>query len=153
MTNELNSRQWALYNLLKAHPERRFKQWEIARELRGFYPASPERGFHDSAARLMITKDIRTINNSDIIQKVIIANRNGVKLANEQEFTRYIKSEYSAIFRRLERTRKKERKAGLDGQMKITLGKYERDTVEAFVDGLIPKGGNRWQSVGCSQKQ
>ena len=89
----------------------------------------------------MITKDIRTINNSDIIQKVIIANRNGVKLANEQEFTRYIKSEYSAIFRRLERTRKKERKAGLDGQMKITLGKYERDTVEAFVDGLIRERG------------
>lgn len=136
MKRDLNSRQFALYNLLKNNPDRRFKQNEIAERLAEFYPPTPAEGFHDSAARLLITADIRAINNSDVIQKIIISNRHGVKLASREEFEKYIKAEFAAVFRRLERVRKKARKGGLDGQMKITLGDRERDTVEAFTDGI-----------------
>lgn len=136
MKRDLNSRQFALYNLLKNNPDRRFKQHEIAERLAEYYPPAPAEGFHDSGARVMMTKDIRAINNSDIIQKVIITDARGVKLASREEFKQYINAEFSAIFRRLERTRKKARKGGLDGQMKIPLGDRERDTVEAFTDGI-----------------
>ena len=137
MKKELNSRQWALYNLLKNNPDRRFKQIDICFELPEFYPFDEWDllHFHDSAVRLRITNDIRTINNSDIIQKIIIADKRGVKLASEEEFARYIAGQFAAIFRRLERTRKKARKGGLNGQLRLAFGE-ERDTVEAFADGI-----------------
>ena len=136
MNSELNSRQWALYNLLKNNPDTYFKQIDIVYALKEFYCFTDENTkFHDSTARLQITKDIRAINESDVIQKIIISNSNGVKLASREEFEEYIKAEYAMIFRKLKRTRQKARKAGLDGQMRFTAGK-ERNTVEAFVDEI-----------------
>ena len=136
---ELNSRQWALYNFLKNNPDKVFKQIEIAFALSEFYPYEYNSingiPFHDSHARLVMTKDIQVINNSDVIQKIIISNSKGVKLANKEEFERYIKCEYAAVFRKLARTRNKARKGGLDAQMKITFG-WERNTVEAFTDNI-----------------
>jgi ribosome-binding protein aMBF1 (putative translation factor) len=136
MKNELNPRQWALYNLLKNNPDRYWTQIEIAYRLRDFYDTSFYNDqFHDSAARHMITKDIRAINKSDIIQKIIISNSRGVKIASSAEFEQYINAEFASIFRKLARTRQKARKAGLDGQMRIVLGN-ERDTIEAFADSI-----------------
>ena len=91
--------------------------------------------FHDSAARLRLTMDIRAINKSAVIQKIIISNRRGVKIASSAEFAQYINAEFAAIFRKLERTRQKARKAGFDGQMRLVLD-GERDTIEAFADGI-----------------
>lgn len=136
MNSELNARQWALYNLLKNNPDRYWTQIEIAYKLREFYDTSFYNDqFHDSPARHMLTKDIRTINKSDVIQKVIISNSKGVKIASREEFERYISAEFASIFRRLARTRQKAKKAGLDGQMRIVLGN-ERDTIEAFADSI-----------------
>lgn len=136
MKSELTPRQWALYNLLKNNPGKRFTQAEIAYSLKEYYTLPVVNlNFHDSAARLAITDDIRAINNSDVIQKIIISDRNGVRLANKEEFEKYIKGQFSAIFRKLERTRKKAKKGGLNGQMRMTFGR-ERDTVEAFTDGI-----------------
>ena len=136
MTSELNARQWAVYNLLKNNPDKYFTQKEIVYALSihfdmGFHPEQ----FHDSNARHTLTKDIRTINKSETIQKIIISNNKGVKIANSAEFEQYINAEFAAIFRKLARTRQKARKAGLDGQMRIVLGK-ERDTIEAFADSI-----------------
>ena len=91
--------------------------------------------FHDSKARHMLTADIRTINKSDVIQKVVISTPKGIKIASSAEFEQYINAEFAAIFRKLARTRQKARKAGLDGQMRIVLGS-ERDTIEAFADSI-----------------
>lgn len=136
MKSELNSRQWAVYNLLKENPDRYMTQLEIVYGLREYYNTTfSDDQFHDSSARMMLTKDIRTINKSDVIQKIVISNRRGVKIANEAEFTQYINSEFAAIFRKLARTRQKAKKAGLDGQMRIVLGN-ERDTIEAFADSI-----------------
>ena len=136
MKSELNPRQWALYNLLKNNPDRYFTQIEIAYGLRDFYDTSFYNDqFHDSATRHLLTKDIREINNSDVIQKIIISTPKGVKIASSEEFEKYINAEFAAIFRKLARTRQKAKKAGLDGQMRIVLG-CERDTVEAFTDSI-----------------
>lgn len=134
--SELNPRQWALYNLLKNNPDRYLTQLSIVYSLKEYYDTSFYNDqFHDSAARHMLTSDIRTINKSEVIQKVIISNSKGVKIANREEFERYISAEFAAIFRKLARTRQKARKAGLDGQMRIVLGN-ERDTIEAFADSI-----------------
>ena len=136
MKSELNARQWAVYNLLKNNPDRYFTQIEIAYGLKEFYDTSFYNDqFHDSATRHMLTADIRAINQSEVIQKIIISNSKGVKIANQEEFAKYINAEFAAIFRKLARTRQKAKKAGLDGQMRIVLGS-ERDTIEAFADSI-----------------
>jgi hypothetical protein len=58
-----------------------------------------------------------------------------VKIANREEFEKYINAEFASIFRKLARTRQKAKKAGLDKQMRIVLGS-ERDTIEAFADSI-----------------
>jgi ribosome-binding protein aMBF1 (putative translation factor) len=136
MKSELNARQWALYNLLKNNPHRYLTQIEIAYGLREYYDTSFYNDqFHDSATRHLLTKDIRAINSSSVIQKIIITNSKGVKIASAAEFEQYINAEFAAIFRKLARTRQKAKKAGLDGQMRIVLGS-ERDTIEAFADSI-----------------
>lgn len=137
MEKELNARQWALYNLLKNNPDRYMTQYEICSHLHEEYPIAGIYilEFHDSAARHMLTNDIRTINKSDVIQKIIISNSKGVKIASSEEFEKYISAEFASIFRKLARTRKKAKKAGLDKQMRIVLGS-ERDTIEAFADSI-----------------
>ena len=138
MQSELNARQWALYNLLKNNPDRYMTQADIVLNLYGHYGAGAGidwAAFHDSAARHLLTKDIRAINKSDVIQKIIISNNRGVKIASSEEFEKYINAEFASIFRKLARTRQKAKKAGLDGQMRIVLGQ-ERDTIEAFADSI-----------------
>lgn len=136
MKSELNARQWALYNLLKNNPDRYMTQLEIVCTLKEHYTLDfTADTFHDSRARHTLTKDIREINKSDVIQKVVISNNKGVKIASSAEFEQYINAEFAAIFRKLARTRQKARKAGLDGQMRIVLGQ-ERDTIEAYADSI-----------------
>lgn len=136
MKSELNARQWALYNLLKNTPDTYWTQIELAYRLREFYNTTfDDSNFHDSATRHQLTKDIRTINKSDVIQKIIVSTPKGIKIASSAEFEQYINAEFAAIFRKLARTRQKAKKAGLDGQMRIVLGS-ERDTIEAFADSV-----------------
>ncbi len=136
MKNELNSRQWALYNALKEQGDEWKVQAEIATLIPDYnYDGSEDwRLFHDSPARHMMTADIRTINESAVIQKVIISSGKGIKIANKEEFDRYIRKEISAAVRRLLRAKLKAKKGNLDGQMRITFGEYERDTIKAFID-------------------
>lgn len=136
---ELNNRQWALYNLLRNNPDTAFFEIEIAMNLPQYYndynPCTATTTFHDSPARQLITADIRKINECDTIQKMIISTPYGVKLASEEEAYRYIKAQYAAIFRKLKRVRKLERKANLDGQYRLTSGS-ERNVIEAFTDSI-----------------
>lgn len=131
---ELNERQQDLYFHLRLHPHTWFKQIEIAKAFPNHYPFEDDKHFHDSHARQTMTKDIRIINNCDSVQKIIITNGNGMKLATEAEFERYIKGQFASIFRKLERTRNKAKKAALDGQMKLCIDRQEREAVLAFVE-------------------
>ena len=141
--NELNARQWRLYNAIKARGDEWTKQREIAELLPDLYPITEGRLFHDSGARLLMTKDIREINKSDVIQKIIISSAQGVKLANKEEARAYIAGKFSAVFDSLERVRKLERKAGLDGQARLIFGR-EREFITAFIDSKT--AGDRLQA-------
>lgn len=131
--SELNARQWRLYNLLKERGDVWTKQRELADLLPDLYPCEREQAFHDSGARLIMTRDISEINESGIIQKIIISGRKGVKLANREEALQFIAGKYSAVFRSLARVRLLEQKAGLDGQARLVFGR-ERGTIQAFID-------------------
>lgn len=135
MKNELNSRQWALYNYLKDRGDEWTIQWLAAIDLPEYdYDEydNPYK-FHDSHARQLMTADIRAINESSIIQKVIISSPKGIKLANSEEFDRYIRKEIMAAVRKLMRAKRKAAKGNLDGQMRLVFN-TERDTVKAFLD-------------------
>ena len=134
--SELNARQWRLYNQLKALGDVWTKQRELAELLPDLYPCERAEAFHDSGARLLMTKDIREINKSDVIQKIIISSAQGVKLASKEEARAFIAGKYSAAFKSLETARKMERKAGLDGQARLVFGR-ERGIIEAFTDSGV----------------
>lgn len=137
MKNELNSRQWALYNYLKSMGDTWTTQYGVAfslSRLDGYYTDFDNADtFHDSAARMQMTADIRAINESSIIQKIIITSSKGIKLANSEEFDRYIRKEIMAAVRKLMRAKHKAAKGNLDGQMRLVFNS-ERDTVKAFLD-------------------
>lgn len=129
--SELNARQWRLYKHLKENGDTWEKQRDIARSLSDLYQITEGQPFHDSGARLLMTKDIQEINKSDIIQKIIISSAQGVKLANEAEARQFIAGRFASVLASLERVRKLERKAGLDGQLRLVFGR-EREIIRAF---------------------
>lgn len=118
---------------------RKGDQWtemiEAAEDLCGYYPyvnwlVGVDGGeFHDSNARMMITNDIRLINQSGKFEKIIISGKKGIKIANEKEAEKYIRNMYAAIFRRLKRARTIERKAAANGQTTL-----DHETIKAFLE-------------------
>lgn len=130
MKNELNSRQWALYNYLKERGDEWTHAVDIAKDVYGFSGTK----FIGSGTQRTIAKDIQVINESDVIQKIILSHRtHGIKIANEAEFDLYIRKEIMSTVRKLMRAKYKANKGNRDGQMRITFG-TERDTVKAFID-------------------
>ena len=131
--SELNLRQWALYGFLLEQGDKWTHQIDVVYGMYGYYNFTDTNDkFHDSNARHTLTKDIRTINNSDEIQRVIISSGKGIKIANEAEWEMYIKSEYKSVFSKLKRVRRKERKGLLNGQTRLVFD-TERDIIDAFL--------------------
>lgn len=130
--SKLNGRQWRLYNQLKARGDVWTKQKELAQMLPDLYVWDQAQPFHDSGARLLMTKDIRALNKSDRVQKIIISSAKGVKLANKWEAEAFIAGKYSTALKGLEIARKMERKAGLDGQGRLIFG-AERPIIQSFL--------------------
>lgn len=132
--SELNNRQIALYNFLLQRNNVWTYQEDIAKALPDYYaPIEETTDYHNTRERHLMTKDIRVINDSDVIQKVIISNPNrGIKIATEAEWQECIKREYISVFNKLKRIRKKERKGALNNQTRLVF-KSERDTIEAFL--------------------
>lgn len=130
----LTSRQWALYGYLKANKDTYKTQAQIQIALSDHYPrlyADQYVPFHDTAVRMEITHDIRELNKSDIIQKIIISNKNGVKIATQEEFDQSFNSRMASLKTAIGREYKKLKKAQKDGQTRIVF-KSERDVIESF---------------------
>lgn len=131
--SQLNPRQWALYRYLTERGDQWTKQEEIAAALPEWYCQIDSDNFHSTKARRTMSSDIMAINNSTIIQKIIISNtKYGIKLATEDEWKQAIKREYANVFKKLKRIRHKEHKGYLDGQMRLVF-RSERDVIEAFL--------------------
>lgn len=132
--SELTPRQWKLYEYLKEQGDNWTTQFQVALDVKEYWFSDiPLTGFHDCAARHAMTNDIRAINESGIIQKIIISSGKGIKIANEKEFDKYIGIQINAAVRKLQRVKKLAEKGNRNGQMRIVLN-TERDTVKAFID-------------------
>ena len=133
----MNIRQKALYDYLLARGDKYTPQCEIARsdELFKYYGNGEcclaPKEFHDTVERAYISEDIREINASAEIDKIIISSSKGIKIATEAEFDRYIKAQYNATIRKLSRIYKMAKKGNRNGQ--IDFGGH---TVEAFLENL-----------------
>jgi hypothetical protein len=90
--------------------------------------------FHDSAARHFIGLDISHLNQSDVIQKIILSTSQGIKIANAEEYRAYSESKWKSLKRMISRLAWKDHKARLDGQMKLVFGEsMARDYYESFI--------------------
>ena len=129
----MNERQIALYEYLLAKGDKYTPQVEIARDLFEYYGngeccLAPEQ-FHDTHERHLISKDIAEINGNPDFEKIIISCGKGVKIANEEEFDRYIKAQHKATIRKLARIYKMAKKGNRDMQINCV-----GHTVEAFLE-------------------
>ena len=105
-----------IYEILEARND-----WTHLRDI-GFVIApfaadSPD--FHSTSARRVITKAIANINSSDKYEKFIIHGDKGVKLATEEEASRYIDARFKESLKQLKQTHKLAAKAGLNNQTQI----------------------------------
>lgn len=76
---------------------------------------------------------IRTIRTSKEFEKLIGSNNNGYYVcASQSEYLRSIKRLYSAAVDLFATANSSKTKAGLDGQMKLKLGEFYKDTFQAF---------------------
>lgn len=107
---QLNERQTLLYTYLLQKGDQWTTQENVAYDLSHCYNYYWSENFHDTGCRHIMTNDIRAINDSDEIEKVIISSSKGIKLANEEEFAKYISKEYASVFQKLQRVRAKEKK-------------------------------------------
>lgn len=130
----LNARQWALYRYLKDKGDEWTTQEQVAREMSHIYfDNDKERPFHDRRVRHQITGDIRAINESDYIHKPILSGAKGVKLANEQEFDKYIGASINSAVNRLKRLKKLALKGDKNNQYRLKLSEYQKEVYESFV--------------------
>lgn len=126
----------ALYDFLLRRGGKWTSTIDVCDSLSGYYPftiwllSSPVGGdFHDSNARLMITNDIRYINQSEAFEKLVISGKKGIKIASEEEADRYLKNQKAAVLRKLGRLSVLMKKASLNNQM--VMG--HTDAIEAFL--------------------
>ena len=129
MTKELTTRQWDLYNFLK---EQYADGVYISKAQ--ICEALPEHYQMKKTTRLCreIEHDIRAINESPIIQKIVVSNSKGYKIGNKDEITDYLSKRTALERKSRELTKKLKIKLKLHGQYRITTGPNERDVIEAY---------------------
>lgn len=120
-------RQVMLIGVLEFH-NRWMKQEEVLEILADCYPPIREGiDVHNSRARVMLTKDIQEINESQILNRIIVHSARGIKVATEEEATKYLHNQYRETLNKLKRIKKMEKKMELNGQ-------YDMFDLENYID-------------------
>lgn len=128
--NDLTTRQYNLYKYLKEQDD--YKHLKEIVEETGLYGELPETDINNSTAIRALKKDIRKLRESGVIQTVIFScTSRGVKIATKEEYKEYSKSVWAAINRRAKLQALQDKKAGLDGQMRLVFNQ-EKPVIEAF---------------------
>ena len=132
---ELTTRQWNLYNYLKENTDIYLTKEQIVANVDG-YIYKDWQNEHNQNAYRQLRDDIRNINsNQTRIQKIIISNKIGYKLATEKEFESWKISQWKLIKRKLYRMGVIDDKALKNNQMRLVEdGSNARLYVESFVD-------------------
>src|SRR5690554_4121573 len=134
--NDLTTRQWELYKLLKdvykVDSGRYLSNREIYKALREHYPPLKENVYwNNQTARRNITDDILALKKSKIIQVIILTTTRGSKIANENEVNELEKRRIS-LLKSLKTVYSQLGKIPLDGQKRLVLGK-EKEFIETFL--------------------
>lgn len=126
---ENRARQEALYDFLLARGDK-WTSMEQTTDSIPMYPTYTRSTYHNSTARRLLTRDIEAVNSADKFEKIIVSGKYGIKLANENDFQKFLKSEFGEIFRKLRRVRTIARKGSKDQQIDL-----EGQIREAFLGG------------------
>ena len=128
-------RQRALYEYLSEVGDEWVSQVQVARDLYKYFGNGEccldPKEYHNTTERLELSQTISEINFSNDYEKIIISSSKGIKLANEEEFDRYIKGQYKSAIRKLARVYAMAKKGKRHGQ--IDFGGH---TVESFLENL-----------------
>lgn len=131
----LNKRQKQLYTWLlnSSKIDNFYKSKEfICRALSHIYPRFLEDSSeHNSAAFALLRNDVRAINRSDEVEKIIISSKKGYKIATKEEAEKYIEKRFKRDLKSLKLDWHLKKKCGLDGQLDIELNE-----IKAFVGGI-----------------
>jgi len=126
--NKLSTREWELYKLLKRKAvgkQNQIKGIDIINEHIG-YTCTPD-----------IRKSIAKMKNSSIIQRIICATNNGYYLAQtEEEAIQYLEADRKRYKKGLKANYNQVKKLRLNGQGRITFGKYEKEYIQSISDDL-----------------
>lgn len=132
----MTNRQQELVKLLSIE-KRWMTQVEVClfiKEYRTVLESSPSYGttsfnFHDSTARILLTDDIRAINNDLENSTVILSGGNGIKIANDNEVIEYANRLRINALKKLKRISTIVKKAQLANQISM-------DDLKAFVENF-----------------
>lgn len=115
---ENRARQEALYDFLLARGDK-WTSMEQTTDSIPMYPTFTRSTYHNSTARRLLTRDIEAVNSADKFEKIIVSGKYGIKLANESDFQKFLKSEFKEIFAKLRRVRTIARKGSHDQQIDL----------------------------------
>ena len=116
---KMNTRQWKLYEFLKEQ-DNMISRKEIMDQL----------GLWENSR--VLTKDLQVIKENPVINRILITNRKGIKLAStKEEADFYLEKEKIEILSRLKRYFQQSHQIQLDNQTQI-VWHTEKDTIEVF---------------------
>lgn len=131
----MNERQKILCDYLLQKKDEWTSEADLACELYDFYGNAKAylapKEYHDTRERTILSDDIAEINADFDFEKIIISGRNGIKIASEDEFDRFIDNQFKATFKKLARIYKMAKKVKRHNQMD-----FGGHTVEAFLENL-----------------
>lgn len=139
---KLNSKHYRLYDLLSNVKWMTSK--DIANALPEHYSVDEATVFENTVAR-EIRKDVARLNDSDKFNQIIISHtKKGYKKATADEFYVFVSQRRRTIFSSLKRLTNLHKKAKLNGQLKLLIGKYEKQFYEVFkkMQGELAHGKN-----------
>ena len=113
------------------HHNKWLKQSEVLKLMGDLYPPIREGdNVHNSYARALLTKDIQEINESQTLNRIIVHDCRGIKVATEEEATKYLRNQYRETFNKLKRIKKMQKKMESNGQ-------YDMFNLENYIDTYI----------------
>lgn len=131
---ENRARQEALYDFLLARGDK-WTSMEQTTDSIPMYPTYTRSTYHNSTARRLLTKDIEAVNSSDSFDKIIVSGNMGIKLANENDFEKFLKTEFCEIFRKLKRVLWIAKKGSRDQQIDLEGKVRDAFLAECLMEG------------------
>lgn len=131
---KLNERQLKLAEYLEMYKDQWKKREEILHDLYYLYGID-DTNIYYSTSGSTLTKDIRTLNESEIFEYLIISNSNkGVKIANQEELESALKHEKMLILKKLKRLWNKVDKAHKNGQIQMDYDFMNLRVIKSYID-------------------